>query len=205
MKHRYLSSLVAFLGVGILHCTNAFAFEVLAFGTSAINCHGVPRDQIFSVKLQSNLRADGIDATVINAGQDGDLPMWMLKRLQPLLTPNIRLVIFEPGTNAKSKEQTLPYAEEILALLQNRHIPTIYVSVGSLQNNDDAEKMARKYGAVAYGHWARGIPLDAKHFQFDQNQGGKGRGGHLTAEGCALWARNMTPVVESVIKQAGIK
>jgi hypothetical protein len=205
MKGRYLSTIVAFLGVWLLYCTNAFAFEVLAFGTSAINCHGVPRDQIFSVKLQGNLRADGIDATVVNAGQDGDLPMWMPKRIQPLLAPNTRLVIFEPGPNAKNKEQTLPYAEEVLALLQKRQIATIYVSVGSLQSNDDADKMAKKYGAIAYGHWAHDIPLDAKHFQFDQNQGGKGRGGHLTAEGCALWARNMTPLVESVIKQAGIK
>src|SRR4051812_21942249 len=128
MKGGYLSSVVAFFGVGFLYCTNAFAFDVLAFGTSAINCHGVPRDQIFSVKLQNNLRADAIDATVINAGQDGDLPMWMPKRIQPLLTPNVRLVIFEPGPNAKTKDQTLPYAEEVLALLQKRQIPTIYVS-----------------------------------------------------------------------------
>jgi hypothetical protein len=205
MKRRCLTSIVAFLGVGLLCCTNAFAFDVLAFGTSAINCHGVPRDQIFSARLQGNLRADGIDVTVINAGQDGDLPMWMPKRIQPLLTPNIRLVIFEPGPNAKTREQTLPYAEEVLALLQKRQIATIYVSVGSLQNNGDADMMAKKYGAVAYGHWARDIPLDARHFQFDQNQGGKGRGGHLTAEGCALWARNMTPLVESVIRQAGLK
>ncbi|MFI5032385.1 MAG: hypothetical protein ACHQPH_16960 [Reyranellales bacterium] len=102
---RYLSGAVAFF-----LCTNAYAFDVLAFGTSAINCHGVPRDQIFSVKLQGGLRADGIDATVVNAGQDGDLPMWMLKRLQPLLTPNIMLVIFERGPNANNMEQTLPYA-----------------------------------------------------------------------------------------------
>jgi hypothetical protein len=205
MTSRYLFFFVAFLGVALLDSTNASAFDILAFGTSAINCHGVPRDQIFSVKLQNNLRADGIDATVVNAGQDGDLPMWMPKRIQPLLTPNVRLVIFEPGPNAKTKEQTLPYAEEVLALLQKRQIATIYVSVGGLQNNEDADRMARKYGAVAYGHWARDIPLDAKHFQFDQNQGGRGRGGHLTAEGCALWARNMTPLVESVIKQAGVK
>ena len=197
---RYLSGVV-----GFFFCTNAYAFDVLAFGTSAINCHGVPRDQIFSVKLQGNLRADGIDATVVNAGQDGDLPMWMLKRLQPLLTPTVKLVIFEPGPNAKNKEQTLPYAEEILAFLQKRQIATIYVSVGSFQNKEEAERMARKYGAFAYGHWAHDIPLDAKHFQFDQAQGGKGRGGHLTAEGCALWARNMTPFVETVIKQAGVR
>jgi hypothetical protein len=200
MKCRYLLGLAA-----LFWCSNACAFDILAFGTSAINCHGVPRDQIFSAKLQGHLRADGIDATVINAGQDGDLPMWMSKRLQSLLTPNIRLVIFEPGPNAKTREQTLPYAEEILAFLQKRQVPTIYVSVGSLQSNADADTMAKKYGAFAYGHWAHDIPLDARHFQFDQAQGGKGRGGHLTAEGCALWARNMTPLVESVIRQAGIR
>jgi hypothetical protein len=200
MKSGYLAVIVAFF-----YCTNAYAFDVLAFGASAINCKGVPRDQIFSAKLQGDLRADGIDATVINAGQDGDLPAWMLKRLQPLLTPNIKLVIFEPGPNAKNKEQTLPYAEEILALLQKRQIATIYVSAASLQSNEDADKMAKKYGAFAYGHWAHDIPLDAKHFQFDQAQGGKGRGGHLTTEGCALWAKIMTPFAESVIKQSGIR
>jgi hypothetical protein len=200
MKRQYLYSLVAFF-----YCTNAYAFDVLAFGASATNCKGVPRDQIFSVKLQAGLRADGITATVINAGQDGDLPAWMLKRLQPLLTPSVKLVIFEPGPNARNKEQTLPYAEEILALLQKRQIATIYVSAESIQGNEDADRVAKKYGAFAYGHWAHDIPLDAKHFQFDQAQGGKGRGGHLTAEGCALWAKIMTPFAESVIKQSGIR
>jgi len=200
MKSRYLFAIVA-----LFYCTNAYAFDALAFGASATNCKGVPRDQIFSAKLQADLRADGIDATVINAGQDGDLPMWMLKRLQPLLTPNIKLVIFEPGPNGRNKEQTLPYAEQILALLQKRQLPTIYVSAKSIQSTAEASEMAKKYGAFAYGHWAHDIPLDAKHFQFDQAQGGKGRGGHLTAVGCALWAKNMTPFVESVIKQTGIR
>jgi hypothetical protein len=109
------------------------------------------------------------------------------------------------GPNAKNKEQTLPYAEEILAFLQKRQIATIYVSVGSFQSNEEADRMAKKYGAFAYGHWAHDIPLDAKYFQFDLSQGGRGRGGHLTAEGCALWAKNMTPLVESVVKQTGIR
>ena len=65
--------------------------------------------------------------------------------------------------------------------------------------------MATKYGAFAYGHWAHDIAVDSRHFQFDLRQGGKGRGGHLTAEGCALWASNMAPLVEKVIKQTGIK
>ncbi len=186
-------------------CARAYAFDILAFGTSAINCHGVPRNQIFSVKLQEKLRADGFAATVVNGGVDGDLPIWMPKRLQSLVTPNIKLVILEPGPNARSKSQTLPYAEQMLAWLQRQHVPAIYVSITAYQSDEEAGKMAKKYGAFAYGHWAHDIPLDSKHFQFDLNQGGKGRGGHLTAGGCALWATNMTPLVENVIRRAGLK
>jgi hypothetical protein len=191
--------------IALLYGTNAYAFDMLAFGSSAINCHGVPPGQNLSAKLQEGLRADGLDVTVINAGQDGDLPMWMPKRLQSLVTPNIKLVILEPGPNAKSKSQTLPYAAEMLAFLQSRQIPAIYVSIAGYQSFDEASEMANKYGAFAYGHWARDIPVDSTHFQFDLNQGGKGQGGHLTAEGCALWARKMTPFVENVIKQRAIK
>lgn len=201
MRNTLLLSVVATL----LCSANAYAFEILAIGSSATNCQGVPRDQIFSVKLQEDLRADGLDATVVNAGQDGDLPMWMQKRLQTLVTPNTKLVIVEPGPNAKSKSQTLPYAKEMLAFLQSRQIPAIYVSIEGYQTYDEATQMAKKYGAFAYGHWARGIPVDSKHFQFDFKEGGKGRGGHLTAEGCALWAKTMTPFVENVVKQTGIK
>ena len=200
MKIRYLVVFAA-----LLYSTTAHAFDILAFGTSAINCQGVPRSEIFSVHLQKNLRARGLDVTVINAGQDGDLPMWMPKRLQSLITPGIKLVILEPGVNARSKSQTLPYAEEMLAFLQSRHIAAIYVSVAGYQSYDEASRMAAKYGAFAYGHWARDIPVDSTHFQFDFDQGGKGRGGHLTAEGCALWAAHMTPFVKNVVKQAGIK
>ena len=151
----------------LLFCTKAYAFDILAFGTSAINCHGVPRDQIFSVKLQEKLRADGFDAAVVNGGQDGDLPEWMPKRLQSLVTPSVKLVILEPGPNARSKSQTLPYAEQMLAWLQSRHVAAIYVSIAAHQSDEEAGKMATKYGAFAYGHWAHDIPVDSRHFQFD--------------------------------------
>lgn len=194
---------------GPLFCNQAFAFEIYALGTSATNCKGVDRDKIFTVRLQEILRRDGYDATVINGGIDGDRPVWMMKRLVAAITPQTRLVLFEPGPNDPDKSYAVEYADKILAYLQAQKIPTIYLSSARMQTLDQAATLAKKYGAYYYGPYSKSVPVDRQHWQFDNDPAfggsGKGAGGHLTAEGCLMVATAMAPLVEQALtEKAGL-
>ncbi len=176
------------------------AFEIFALGTSNTNCKGVDRSKIFTVKLEELLHADGIDAKVINAGVDGDKPMWMLDRLQQGVTDQTKIVLFEPGPNDRNKSSNVESSEKVLAALQKMNMPTIYISAPIIQTNSEAQETAAKYGAYYYGHWIKGVPVDRVHRQYDQSSGG-----HMTAEGCQLWASNIQPLVKHVIEERNIR
>jgi len=188
----------------------AFAFEILAIGTSGTNCQGVDRNKIYPVKLQEILRRDGLaDATVINAGIDGDRPVWMFKRLPAAFNANTRLVIFEPGPNDPDPAFALDYTQKALAFLRERNLPTIYISSPKLQPGEQAAATAAQYGAYYYGPYAKDVPRDSKYWLGDSEKqfggSGKGWGGHMSAEGCALLAQNIAPLVEKVLaEKAGI-
>jgi hypothetical protein len=189
-------------------CGSAQAFEIYALGSSATNCLGVDRDKIYPVKLQEILRSHGVDATVVNGGIDGDRPAWMFKRLPAALNANTRLVIFEPGPNDPDKKYALEYTEKTLAFLRDRNMPTIYVSNPKIQSESEAAATAQKYGATSFGSYAKNIPVDREHWQFDNEKSfggaGKGAGGHLTAAGCLIVAQRMAPFVEQVLREKAI-
>lgn len=174
------------------------AFEILALGTSNTNCLGVEREQSFTVHLQSLLRAEGHAATVVNGGVDGDKPFWMIGRMNALINENTRLVIFEPGPNDRNKSSNVDYSERILAELQRRKIPAIYVSHPWIQNLEEARNSAQRYGAYYYGHWTLGVPVDRVHRQYDTGDGP----GHMTGAGCMLWAKSMVGLVQKVINDS---
>ena len=187
---------------------SAQAFEIYALGTSATNCEGVDRDKIYPVKLQEILRSHGVDATVVNGGVNGDRPVWMFGRLPAALNASTRLVIFEPGPNDPDKKYAVEYADKTLALLRERNMPTIYVSNSRMQTQAEAAAMAQKYGAIYFGGYAQGIPVDREHWQFDNDKSfggtGRGAGGHLTAAGCLMVAQKMAPMVEKLLQEKGI-
>ncbi len=189
--------------VGLLSISTAHAFDIYALGTSSTNCRKVSRDESFTVALESNLKQDGYSVSVINGGIDGDVPADMLVRLQKTLAanPEIKLVLFEPGPNDLNKASNVQHSEKILSYLQVIKMPTIYVSNGAIQTNDEAQTLAAKYGAYYYGHWTKDVPVDWDHRMFDTPIGK----GHMTGKGCMLWGKNMTPMVEMVIKERRIR
>lgn len=182
-------------------CAQAHSFDIVAFGTSATNCRNVDRSQIFPVKLQEILQSKGYNVRVINAGVDGDRPVWMVNRIKTVLTPDTKIVIFEPGPNERVKEWAMEPTEKVLSYLKEMNMPTVYAYNGIVQNADEAKETSEKYGAVNYGAWRRDIPINRDHFQYDTNVGN----GHLTAEGCALWAKNMAPIIEKIIVDKNLK
>jgi hypothetical protein len=180
---------------------NSFGFEILALGTSNTNCKNA--DQAYTSTLNDLLGQEKINASVINAGVDGDKPTFMQARLEQSIkaNPNIKIVIFEPGPNEKNKRFNISASGDILAYLQEQKIPTIYISHQAIQSNEDASEMAKKYGASYYGHWIKNVPIDAGHRQYDQ----PGQAGHMTVVGCQLWAKNMLPFIKEVLKARNIQ
>jgi hypothetical protein len=185
-----------------LFTLNSFGFEIFALGTSNTNCKN--SNQAFTTRLNELLVQEKVDATVINAGVDGDRPTFMMARLEQGLkaNPNTKMVIFEPGPNERNTRFNLGPSEEILAYLQKQNMPTIYVSHILIQTNDEAQELANKYGAYYYGHWNKNIPTDHDHRLFDMPGFG---GGHMTVLGCQKWAQFMLPMIKQVIKERSIK
>ena len=185
---------------GFLISFNAYSFEILALGTSNTNCKNA--DQAFTNTLNELLTKEKINAHVINAGVDGDKPVFMLKRLEQGLAahPDIKIVMFEPGPNEKRKDVNLEYAEQVFAYLQKKNMTTIYISHSRIQNNEEAQALASKYGAFYYGHWTKDVPTDREHRQYDD-----GSAGHMTVAGCQLWAQNTLPMILQVMKDKNLK
>lgn len=178
----------------------SYGFEIFAIGTSNTNCKNA--GQTYTSALNDLLAQEKINATVINAGVDGDRPTFMQARLEQGIkaNPNIKIVIFEPGPNEKNKRFNIGASGDILAFLQEQKIPTIYVSHQAIQSSEDASEMAKKYGAYYYGHWIKNVPIDREHRQYDD-----GSAGHMTPLGCQLWANNMLPMLKQVIQDKNIK
>ena len=185
-----------------LFSTYSFGFEIFALGTSNTNCRA--GGYAFTNKLNQMLLANGIQANVVNAGVDGDKPVFMVNRLEQGLKnyPEIKLILFEPGPNEQNKRFNMEYTEKILSQLQEMKMPTIYSSSGMAQSRDEAIITAKKYGAYYYGPWLRDVPKDRVHYTFD---GVKSETGHMAAPGCELWAKNMLPLVLQVIKEHNIR
>ncbi|PHY07144.1 MAG: hypothetical protein CK528_04870 [Alcaligenaceae bacterium] len=184
-----------------LMVANAHSFEILALGTSNTNCQA--GGHAYTNTLNEQLSAQGIKASVINAGVNGDKPTFMLSRLEQALKsyPNIKLVLFEPGPNEQRKRFNVEYTEKILSYLQDIKMPTIYSSTGAAQTREEAKMTAQKYGAYYYGHWGRDVPRDKEHYTFD---GVNSASGHMNKTGCTLWAKNTHPLILQVIKDKNI-
>jgi len=191
-----MKKLIAITALAIAS-VNAQAFDVVAIGTSAINCRNVwDRERIFSVQLEKELRARGYDVNVINAGIDGDTPQWIERRLKDTITPDTKLVIVEPGPNDRNRESALHYIGNMFDYLNSINMPTIYTSNRIVEETEqEGTETARKYGVTYYGHWKREVPTTGEFFLFDTRNGH----GHMSGAGCTMWAQKMAPLVVKVL------
>jgi acyl-CoA thioesterase I len=73
--------------------------RILAFGDSLTAGFMLPADAAFPAQLERRLRADGFDATVINAGVSGETTAAGLARADFALGEGADLVILELGAN----------------------------------------------------------------------------------------------------------
>jgi acyl-CoA thioesterase-1 len=73
--------------------------EIVVFGDSLAAGHGLPESAGFPARLEAALKAAGIDARVVDAGQSGDTTTGGLARLDWTLAGKPALVILELGAN----------------------------------------------------------------------------------------------------------
>jgi len=77
----------------------AVTLHIVAIGASNTTGFGVGSDHAYPALLQEMLRQKGLNATVTNAGVNGDVTSGMLSRLDAAVPKGTDLVILQPGGN----------------------------------------------------------------------------------------------------------
>jgi acyl-CoA thioesterase-1 len=86
---------------GAVHA--AAATRIVALGASNTYGKGVARNEAYPAHLQRILRAKGVQATVVNAGINGNTTGQMLARLESAVPAGTNIVILQPGGNDRRK------------------------------------------------------------------------------------------------------
>jgi acyl-CoA thioesterase I len=73
--------------------------KIVALGASNTEGWGVSTSEAYPARLETLLKARGIDATVINAGIAGDTTGGMLARLDSAVPTGAQVVVLQPGSN----------------------------------------------------------------------------------------------------------
>jgi acyl-CoA thioesterase I len=92
--------------LGLIFAGNlAHAATVVALGASNTFGKGVSPGESYPSQLEAMLHAKGINATVVNAGINGDTTGGMLARLDSAVPQGTSVVILQPGGNDMRKGQ----------------------------------------------------------------------------------------------------
>ncbi len=160
--------------------------RILAFGDSLFAGYGFsePAQDSYPAKLESALRARGINARVTNAGVSGDTSAAGLGRLKFTLdelkdAPD--LFILELGGNdllrGLSPDQTRSNFRAMLDVLKARGIPVLIMGMRAPPNYGPEYQaefdglyrdLARKYGAALIPFWLEDIYRNPALFQDDR-------------------------------------
>jgi acyl-CoA thioesterase-1 len=157
---------------------------IIAFGDSLFAGYGLDPRDAYPEKLESALRAKGVNADVINAGVSGDTTAAGLQRLEFTLgAQKVRpaLFILELGGNdllrGISPEETKANLGKMLTVLQAQKVPVLLMGMRSPPNYGpeyqaqfDAiyRDMAKEYGATLIPFWLEDIYRDPALFQADR-------------------------------------
>jgi acyl-CoA thioesterase-1 len=158
--------------------------KIIAFGDSLFAGYNLdPRDS-YPEKLESALRAKGMNADVINAGVSGDTSAAGLQRLEFTLaaqeTPPA-LFILELGGNdllrGLSPEETKANLGKMLTILRDQKVPVLIMGMRAppnygpeFQAEFDAiyRDLAKEYGAALIPFWLEDIYREPALFQADK-------------------------------------
>ena len=197
----------ALTGLLLLQASSAVPIKILAFGTSLTQGYGLPPGTEFTAVLQSSLKAQGIDANVINAGVSGDTSADGVSRLDWSLADHPDAAIVEMGSNDALRgldpKDTDKNLSIILSKLKAAHVPVLVLGMKAPRNLGPEyatafdplyPKLARQFGDILYPFVLDGVALNPKLNQAD--------GIHPNPAGVKIVVARMMPYVERLVAEA---
>lgn len=158
--------------------------NIVAFGDSLFAGYGVDPDDSYPAKLEAALRAQGVNADIVNAGVSGDTSAAGLQRLAFTLDAQEEkpdLLILELGGNdllrGLSPDETRANFEKMLDELASRDIPVLLMGMRAPANYGEEYQaqfdamygdLAREYDAALIPFWLEDIYQDQSLFQDDR-------------------------------------
>lgn len=182
---------------------------VVAMGDSLMAGYNLPADASFPAQLQTRLRADGVNVTIINAGVSGDTSAGGLARLDWTLASangdDPDLVIVEFGGNGALRgidpAVTRENLNEMLSVLEGRGLTVLLVGMRAPPNMGsefteefDAifPELAAQYGVALYPFFLEGVALRPELKLAD--------GIHPNREGVAVMVEGVAPIVKGLLE-----
>jgi acyl-CoA thioesterase I len=178
--------------------------KILALGSSLTQGYGLPPGTEFTTQLQQALKAQGIDAEVVNAGVSGDTSADGLSRLDWSLADHPDAAIVEMGSNdmlrGVSPAETEKNLRAMLTTFQKDHIPVMLTGMQAQRNlgpeyvaQFDAiyPKLAKEFSVIFYPFFLDGVALNPKLNQAD--------GLHPNPAGVKIIVARMLPDVKKLI------
>jgi len=182
--------------------------KIIAFGDSLFAGYGLDPRDAYPEKLESALRAKGINADVINAGVSGDTTAAGLNRIEFTLAAQKdappALFILELGGNdllrGISPEESRRNLEKMLTVLREQKVPVLLMGMRAPPNYGpeyqaqfDAmyRDLAEEYGAALIPFWLEDIYREPALFQSDKI--------HPTAEGIERLVASTIGAVEGAL------
>lgn len=195
---------LAFFANSVVSPAWARPIKILALGSSLTQGYGLPPGTEFTTQLQQALKAQGIDADVVNAGVSGDTSADGLSRLDWSLADHPDAAIVEMGSNDMLRgtppAETEKNLRAILATFQKDHIPVLLTGMQAQRNlgpeyvaQFDAiyPKLAKEFPVIFYPFFLDGVALNPKLNQAD--------GLHPNPAGVKIIVARMLPDVKKLI------
>jgi acyl-CoA thioesterase-1 len=184
--------------------------KILAIGTSLTQGYNLPSGDDFTSVLQSQLKAKGQDAVIVNAGVSGDTSAGGLARLDWTLSEKFDGAIVELGSNDALRgldvPQTRANLDQILTKLKARGISVLFTGMKAPRNLGpeyveafDAlyPDLAKKHAVLFYPFFLEGVAANLPLNQAD--------GIHPNKKGTQVIVKGMLPYVEKLIAQIKAK
>lgn len=181
--------------------------KILAFGDSLTAGYGMALEDAFPAQLERALKAEGINATVVNAGVSGDTTAGGVTRLAWTLDQSKPdAVILELGANdmlrAVDPAETKANLKRMLAVLKARKIPVLLAGMKAMTNLGPGfviayggmyKALAKEYDAVYYPFFLEGVALKQELLLED--------GMHPSPAGVAVIVKGILPDVKELLDE----
>ena len=153
---------------------DARTINLVGFGDRLMAGYQLPPGDGFPEKLQTALKAKGLDVAIANAGVSGDTTTGGLARIDWSIPDGTDGVILELGANDALRgippEESEKNLDQMIGRLKERGIAVLLVGMMAPPNmgadyaarfNPIYRKLSEKHGVPLYGFFLDGVALDA--------------------------------------------